>query len=159
MATEQKQVDLVKTRDQLDHLAWLLDNCFRIPGTNWRFGLEALIGLLPGAGDAVSAILGLFLLVRAFQFKLPKIVILRMLVNSLIDFSIGSIPFIRYAFDFIYKANTRNMKLFHEYAELPLLSTKRHWVFIGLLIGGFVGLLFLVLAVVFYSLYRLLFLR
>src|SRR6185369_1102435 len=112
-----------------------------------------------GAGDAVSAILGLFLLVRAFQFKLPKIVILRMLVNSLIDFSIGSIPFIGDAFDFIYKANTRNMKLFHEYAELPLLSTKRHWVFIGLLIGGFVGLLFLVLAVVFYSLYRLLFLR
>jgi hypothetical protein len=159
MATEQKQLELVKTRDQLDHLAWLLDNCFRIPGTNWRFGLEALIGLLPGAGDAVSAILGLFLLVRAFQFKLPKIVIVRMLLNSLIDFSIGSIPFIGDAFDFIYKANTRNMKLFHQYAEVPLLSTKRHWVFIGLLIGGFVGLLFLVLAVVFYSLYRLLLLR
>jgi hypothetical protein len=159
MTTEGKQAELVKTRDQLDHLAWLLDNCFRIPGTNWRFGLEALIGLLPGAGDAVSAILGLFLLVRAFQFKLPKIVIVRMLVNSLLDFSIGAIPFLGDAFDFLYKANTRNMKLFHEYAEIPLRSTQKHWVFIALLIGGFLTTLFVVVAAVFYSIYRLLILR
>ena len=159
MSKEQNQPKLVKTRDQLDHLAWLLDNCFKIPGTNWRFGLEALIGLVPGAGDAVSAILGLFLLVRAFQFKLPKIVIVRMLINSLLDFSVGAIPLIGDAFDFVYKSNTRNMKLFREYAEVPLQSTKRHWVFIVCLIGGFMGLVFLILGIVFYALWRLLVLR
>jgi len=159
MASERKQLDLAKTRNQLDHLAWLLDNCFRIPGTNWRFGLEALIGLVPGAGDAVSAILGLFLLVRAFQFKLPKIVIVRMLVNSLMDFSIGAIPLLGDAFDFLYKANTRNMKLFHEYAEVPTQSTRKHWIFIGVLIAGFLATLFLILGLVFYAIYRLLFLR
>jgi hypothetical protein len=151
-----KQTDLAKTQQQLDHLAWLLDNLFRIPGTNWRFGLDALIGLVPGAGDAVAAILSLFLLIRAFQFKLPKIVIVRMLINSLLDFSIGAIPFLGDAFDMFYKANTRNMKLFREYASAPLMSTTRHWVFIGCLSGGFIAIIFAVIAFVFYVLWRLL---
>lgn len=154
-----KQADLAKTQKQLDHLAWLLDNLFRIPGTNWRFGLDALIGLVPGAGDAVAAILSLFLLVRAFQFKLPKIVIVRMLINSLLDFSIGAIPFLGDAFDMFYKANTRNMKLFREYAEGPLTSTTRHWVFIGCLIGGFLAIIFGIIVVVLYVLWRLLITR
>jgi hypothetical protein len=156
MKISQKQPDLSKTQNQLDHLAWLLDNLFRIPGTNWRFGLDALIGLVPAAGDAVAAILSLFLLVRAFQFKLPKIVILRMIFNSLLDFGIGSIPFVGDTFDVFFKANTRNMKLFREYAEGPTKSTLRHWIFIGILIGGFVALVFGVIILVFYILWKLL---
>jgi len=156
MKIARKQADLHKTQSQLDHFAWLLDNLFKIPGTNWRFGLDALIGLIPGAGDAVAAILSLFLLVRAFQFKLPKVVIARMLINSLLDFSIGAIPFLGDAFDIFYKANTRNMKLFREYAEGPLKSTKRHWIFIGCLIGGFVAVVFGIIIVVLYSIWRLL---
>jgi hypothetical protein len=155
MNTEQKTVDLVKTRDQLDQLAWLLDNCFKIPGTKWRFGLEAVLGLVPGAGDIISGLLGLFLLIRAFQFKLPKIVIGRMLVNSLLDFAIGAIPFVGDAFDFVYKANTRNMQLFHQYAEAPLKSTNRHWIFIGVLIAAFAGMALAVLVVMIWALSRL----
>src|SRR5688500_3276399 len=103
MNAHEKPVQLERTRQQLDQLAWLLDNAFRVPGTKWRFGLEAVLGLVPGAGDVISGLLGLFLLLRALQFKLPKIVVARMLINSLLDLTIGAIPFVGDAFDFFYK--------------------------------------------------------
>jgi hypothetical protein len=142
MSTEQKSIELKKTHDQLDQLAWLLDNAFRVPGTKWRFGLEALLGMVPGAGDIISGLLGLFLLLRAFQFKLPKIVITRMLLNSLLDLTVGAIPFVGDAFDFVYKSNTRNMKLFHEYAGEPLRPTDKHWLFLAALICVFGAIAF-----------------
>jgi hypothetical protein len=142
MSTEQKSIELKKTHEQLDQLAWLLDNAFRVPGTKWRFGLEALLGMVPGAGDIISGLLGLFLLLRAFQFKIPKIVIARMLLNSLLDLTIGAVPFLGDAFDFIYKSNTRNMKLFHEYAGEPLRPTDKHWLFLAGLICTFGAIAF-----------------
>jgi Domain of unknown function (DUF4112) len=145
---------LLKTQKQLDHFAWLMDQCFRIPGTSWRFGLEAILGLFPGAGDVVSGMLSLTLLVRAFQFKLPKVVVARMILNTLIDVAIGAIPFLGDAFDFVWKSNTRNMKLFHQYAQEPDLSTKSHWIFIVALIGGFGLLFFLVCLFVIWLIYR-----
>jgi Domain of unknown function (DUF4112) len=151
MHDQEKSLRLTKTREQLDHLAWLLDNCFRVPGTKWRFGLEALIGLVPGAGDVVSGFLSLFLLLRAFQFRLPKIVIVRMLANSLLDFTIGAIPLIGDAFDFVFKSNTRNMRLFHEYAEAPLRGTQRHWIFLGAIIALFAGVGLLIIAAVIWA--------
>jgi hypothetical protein len=155
MSIQQKSADVARTREQLDQFAWLLDNAFRVPGTKWRFGLEALLGLVPFAGDMVSGALGLFLLFRALQFKLPKIVIVRMLLNSLLDISIGAIPFLGDAFDFIYKSNTRNMKLFHEYAGEPLRSTDRHWLFLGGLIILFGGLAFLIVFLIVWAFWRL----
>jgi hypothetical protein len=137
-----KSEDVAKVQDQLDQIAWILDNAFRIPGINWRFGIEPLIGLIPGAGDIVSGAIGLLLLIRAFQFKLPKIVIARMLLNSGLDLTIGAIPFIGDLFDFVYKSNTRNMKLFHQYAEGPAESTTRHWIFIACVLGLFGAILF-----------------
>ena len=79
------------------------------------------------------------LLFRAFQFKLPKIVILRMIVNTLLDITIGAIPFVGDVFDFIFKANTRNMTMFRQYAEQPAQSTTRHWIFLAV-VAGFFGL-------------------
>ena len=155
MSTQQKSVEVAKTREQLDQLAWLLDNAFRVPGTGWRFGLEALLGMVPVAGDVVSGFLGLFLLIRALQFKLPKIVVVRMLLNSLLDLTIGAIPFIGDAFDFVYKSNTRNMKLFHEYAEEPLRPTDRHWLFLSLLIILFGGFAFLIVFLVVWAFWKL----
>jgi uncharacterized membrane protein len=137
---------LSKTQRQLDQFAWLMDECFRIPGVGWRFGLESVLGLFPGAGDLVTGMMSLVLLVRALQFKLPKVVVARMISNTLIDIVIGAIPFIGDAFDFVWKSNTKNMKLFHQYAQEPKLSTNRHWIFIGSVIGGFV-LLFIIIAI------------
>lgn len=137
---------LGKTQKQLDHFAWLMDECFRIPGVGWRFGLESLLGLFPGAGDVVTGMMSLVLLVRALQFKLPKVVVGRMILNTLIDIVIGAIPFVGDAFDFVWKSNTKNMKLFHQYAQEPERSTKRHWIFIASIIGGFT-LLFVIIGI------------
>src|SRR5262245_38199378 len=136
--TKTKERDLERVKDQLDHVAWLMDNAFRIPGLGWRFGVEALIGLVPCAGDIVSGAIGLVLLFRAFQFKLPGVVIMRMIFNNVLDITIGAIPFFGDLFDFIWKSNTKNMKLFRQYAEEPATSTRKHWIFIASVVGGFV---------------------
>ncbi|HSE41318.1 MAG TPA: DUF4112 domain-containing protein [Acidobacteriota bacterium] len=151
-----KTKDLDRVKNQLDQIAWFLDNAFKVPGVNWRFGAEAIIGLIPGAGDIISGTIGLMLLFRAFQFKLPKIVILRMIVNTLLDITVGAIPFLGDIFDFIFKSNSRNMALFREYAEQPAQSTTRHWIFIGAVVGSF-GLILLGILFLFIYLINLLF--
>jgi hypothetical protein len=153
-----KEKDLEKVKNQLDQIAWFLDNAFKVPGINWRFGAEALIGLIPGAGDLISGAVGLMLLFRAFQFKLPKIVILRMIVNTLLDITIGAIPFLGDIFDFIFKANSRNMAMFRQYAEQPAQSTTRHWIFIGSVAAIF-GLVVLGIVLFFVYLINVLFYR
>jgi Domain of unknown function (DUF4112) len=155
--TKTKGRDLERVKDQLDHVAWLMDNAFRIPGLGWRFGVEAIIGLVPGAGDIVSGIIGVILLYRAFQFKLPGVVILRMIFNNLIDVTIGTIPFLGDLFDFVWKSNTRNMKLFRQYAEEPAASTTKHWIFIGAFVGGFLLLLIGIFLLFLYFIHRFFF--
>src|SRR5262245_6839393 len=151
-----KEANLERVEDQLDSFAWLLDNYFRIPGLGWRFGIDAIIGLVPGLGDVVTGALGVLLLIRAVQFKLPKIVITRMILNNLIDITIGAIPFLGDLFDFAFKANTRNMVLFRKYAEGPNESTVSHWIFVAVLIGFFAAILGLIAFGTYYVL-RLLF--
>lgn len=141
---DRKERDLSRIKDQLDSFAWLMDNYFRIPGLGWRFGIEAIIGLIPGFGDVVTGALGVLLLLRAIQFKLPKIVITRMILNNLIDILVGAIPFLGDLFDFVFKANTKNMVLFRKYAEGPTKSTTGHWIFLVCLILGFASILGLI---------------
>ena len=133
-----------QARDQLGQIAWLLDDAFRIPGLNWRFGLDSLIGLVPGAGDLVSTAVALLVLIRAFQFRMPRIVMARMVLNSLIDLLIGSIPLLGDVFDFVWKSNSMNMKLFHQYAQEPQRSTRRHYFFLGFIILLFTGAFLLI---------------
>lgn len=147
---------LTRTSQQLDDLAWLLDNCFKVPGLNWRFGLDSILGLIPGAGDLVSAVLGLFILVRALQFELPFIVVVRMLLNVLADFLFGSIPILGDALDFVWKSNSANMKLFHKHAKSPRAGTTRHWIYIGAVVGGITTVFVIIAAVVFYWTWHLL---
>ena len=142
--------------DQIGRIAWLLDEAFRIPGVNWRFGLDALVGLIPGAGDLVTTALALLLLIRAFQFRLPGIVRVRMVLNTLIDLLIGSIPVVGDVFDFVWKSNSMNMKLFQQYAQEPQRSTWGHWIFIGLIILFFAGVFVLISVVTFLLLRKLL---
>jgi len=147
---ERKGTQLDRSKAQLDHIAWLMDECIRIPGVNWRFGIDALIGLIPGAGDILGGLIGLLLLVRAFQYRLPKVVITRMILNNLIDVTVGSIPLLGDAFDFFWKSNSKNMTLFHEYAGQPEASTTRHWLFLWLLISLFLFVFFLIFAGIIY---------
>lgn len=116
---------------EVELLAWLLDNSIPIPGTGRRIGVDALIGLIPGAGDLVSGGLGLLVVVRAAQRGLPMIVLARMLVNVALDFSIGAIPVIGDLFDLWFKSNLRNVGLMRRYVTAPGASTAGSWLFFG----------------------------
>ena len=116
---------------EVELLAWLLDNSIPIPGTGQRIGVDALIGLIPGAGDLVSGGLGLLVVVRAAQRGLPTIVLARMLLNVALDFGIGVIPIIGDVFDMWFKSNARNVGLMRRYVTTPGASTAGQWVFFG----------------------------
>ena len=131
---------LARARRELGGLAWLLDSTFRIPGTRFRFGLEPIIGLIPAAGDVVSGALGFYLVARAIQFRLPWIVVARMVANTLLDLAFGAVPVLGDAFDFVYRSNARNMRLFEEYATDPARSTRREWIGFGVVAGALVAL-------------------
>ena len=141
---------------EVELLAWLLDNSIPIPGTGRRIGVDALIGLIPGAGDLVSGGLGLLVVVRAAQRGLPTIVLARMLVNVGLDFSTGAIPVIGDMFDMWFKSNARNVALMRRYVTTPTASTAGQWLFfagilatVGLAALAFVWLIWTLLGAIF----------
>ena len=96
---------------RLETLARVLDDVFRVPGTRIRFGLDGIVGLIPGVGDAATGALAAYLAVRAWDLGLPAGVILRMAANVGIDLAVGSIPVAGDLFDVGFKANRRNVEL------------------------------------------------
>lgn len=89
-----------------------MDGQFRLPGTRWRFGLDGILGLIaPGIGDSVTALLGLYLIGTAYRIGAPFSIILRMAVNLLVDWLVGSIPILGDLFDFAFKSHRRNLAL------------------------------------------------
>lgn len=101
----------LKRLRRLRRVARLLDSEFRIPGTRWRFGLDPVIGLVPGVGDAASAVLSLWIIAESRRLGAPSGTLTRMLLNVLTDTVAGSIPVVGDAFDAGYKANLRNLAL------------------------------------------------
>lgn len=101
--------------ERLDRLATLLDNSIRIPGTRIRVGLDGLIGLVPGIGDSLMLLIGLYVVVRARMLGAPMSIILQMLVNVALDFVVGSVPVLGDIFDIAFKANIRNVDLLRDW--------------------------------------------
>ena len=99
----------------LDSLAKLMDSQFQIPSTKIRFGLDALIGLVPGVGDFVGFLVSGYIIMVLASNGASGFVIARISLNILIDALIGSIPFLGDIFDLAFKANERNMKLVHQH--------------------------------------------
>jgi hypothetical protein len=102
---------------RLDALASLLDTAILIPGTNVRFGLDALIGLMPGIGDMVTTLLSLYIVKEARALGAPRPVILRMLGNVALDGVLGAVPLAGDVFDVMWRANRRNMSLLRGWLE------------------------------------------
>jgi len=92
-------------------LTWLLDNMVKIPGTKFRFGLDPILGIMPGAGDVVSAGISTWMILDAKRIGIPKHILLAMAANVGIDFLVGLAPVVGDGLDFIVKANARNLKL------------------------------------------------
>src|SRR5262245_42843832 len=102
---------------RIDALATLLDTALVIPGTGVRFGLDALIGLFPGVGDLITTTLSLFIVHEAYQLGAPGHVIARMLGNVALDGVFGAVPVVGDAFDVLWRANRRNMRLLREWLD------------------------------------------
>jgi hypothetical protein len=111
--------------EKLRALTQLFDQAFRIPGTKWRFGLDALFGLVPGLGDVVGAIVAVYALHVARQLRAPGVVQASMLSNIAIDALVGTIPLIGDLFDFAFKAQTRNLELLDQWVGTPQSSVRR----------------------------------
>jgi hypothetical protein len=95
----------------LVHLARFLDNSFVIPGTTVRFGLDGVIGLIPGVGDALSALISLYVIHRAKALGAPDRLLTKMRWNVIIDTVAGAVPLIGDLFDVAFKSNVRNVRL------------------------------------------------
>src|SRR6185295_2580882 len=136
----------------LERIALLMDQSIRIPGTDIRFGLDPVIGFFfPVAGDAIGAIVSAYIVLVSVKYGLPKIVIARMVFNIAADFVVGSIPFLGDAADFVWKVNTRNLRLLNKYASGKRGTFWSDWAWVLILFGVLVVLLFGVIAVIFWS--------
>jgi hypothetical protein len=111
--------------DRLRKLTLLMDQAFGVPGTKWRFGLDALFGLVPGLGDIAGGVIAVYALHVARQLRAPGAIQLHILMNIAIDATVGTIPLIGDLFDFVFKAQTRNLALLDDWLQTPHEVTKR----------------------------------
>ena len=111
-------------------LALIMDDFLRVPGTKLRFGLDPIIGLLPGIGDVTSAIVSAVAFVHAARSGVPKILLARMAMNILINELVGIIPGLGDAFSFWFKSNVRNYELLRRYSAASAGSRRGDWIFV-----------------------------
>ncbi|HHT33311.1 MAG TPA: DUF4112 domain-containing protein [Corynebacterium sp.] len=105
-------------------IAHYMDDLFTIPGTKRRVGLDPLVGLVPGLGDAAGAVATAGLVIDGIRYRVPFVVLLRMAFNLVLDMTIGAIPLLGDAFDFFFRANIRNERLMQKALDDPAGSAK-----------------------------------
>ena len=101
--------------DRIDRLATVFDTAFILPGTNVRFGVESLLRLVPGIGDAAASALSCYLLYEAHRLGVPRLLFARMVANVLIEGTVGAVPLAGDAFDVMFRANRRNVALLRKH--------------------------------------------
>jgi len=117
-ATSPARNNDAEARRRLQRLAHVLDNAVRLPG-GYRVGVDGAIGLIPGIGDLAGAALSSYIVAEAHRLGAPLIVVLRMLLNVLVETAVGAIPVIGDLFDFVWKANHRNVCLLEQHLDQP----------------------------------------
>jgi len=122
-------------------LAYVMDEVVRVPGTKFRFGLDPLLGLIPGIGDTSSALVSAFALVQAVRVGVPKVLLMRMALNVLVNEVIGVVPVVGDAFSFWFKSNARNYEIIKTHRLGTSVAKKSDWIFV-------IGFLALLVAVV-----------
>ena len=116
-------------------LALIMDDLVRVPGTKFRFGLDPLLGLIPGIGDTSSALVSALALIQAVRVGVPKILLARMSLNILINEIIGVVPVAGDAFSFWFKSNARNYEIIKNHRLGSSVPGRSDWLFvIGILV-------------------------
>ena len=136
----------VQVERELEVISQLMDNQFRIPVIGWRFGLNAVIDLIPEVGDIATTIVALYILVSAVRYRVPKITLLRMGLNIAIYFIGGLVPFAGDLFGAWWKPNIRNINLLRRRATVSAEEARRgrasDWLFVAVIVGALLALLF-----------------
>ncbi len=138
----------------MDTVSTFLDNQFRIPGTETRFGLDFIIGLVPGAGDIASLGISSVLVLTMVRYGASGRVILQMLWNIFLDTTVGAIPILGDIFDLYFKSNRRNFELLKQHYGDGAYQGNGLWIVfmvLILLIALFIGMIYLVAKVVAFS--------
>ncbi|MDT7811084.1 MAG: hypothetical protein QOJ42_1000 [Acidobacteriaceae bacterium] len=117
--------------ENLDLLSRVLDTWFRIPGTSIRFGIDGIIGLIPGVGDILAGLASSIIILAAWARGAAYVTIARMLVNLALDVIIGTVPLFGDIFDIAWKANRRNYALLTQHLEHPHRNHWRDWLFLA----------------------------
>jgi len=129
---------------RIEALSWFLDNSIRIPGVGYRFGYDALIGLVPGIGDLAGMGLSVYILIQAGRLGIRRATLARMVLNIGLEALVGVIPLLGDIFDVAWKANARNVALVHH--ELGVsrdrqeISNRRFFLLLGMVLLGVVGI-------------------
>ena len=143
----------------LERLGWLMDDLFRVPVLGWRFGLDALIGLIPALGDTSTTLVSFYILAAAVRYRVPKITLLRMGLNIGIDYVVGALPVVGDVADAWWKSNRKNLELLQKRATVSAEEARSgrmsDWLFVGGIIVALVALAIGSAFVSFYLLYRL----
>ena len=121
------------TDENLDHLARVLDDYFGIPGTRIRFGLDPIIGLIPGIGDTLTSIVSFLIVVAGWRRGLPMVTLARMVANIALDDLLGAVPVLGDMFDVFWKSNRMNLALLRRSQYASRTHTWRDWLFFGVM--------------------------
>jgi hypothetical protein len=146
--------------ENLDLLSHVLDDFIRIPGTSIRFGLDGIVGLIPGVGDLIGGIASCIIIIAAWVRGVSYVTVARMVANVAIEVVVGSIPVVGDIFDIAWRANRRNYALLTGSVDEPRKHTIQSWFFLGVLCLALLGLILLpilLLAWVFDGLFHTLF--
>ena len=133
---------------RLKLLSKRLDETFTIPGTKHKIGIESLIGAIPVIGDLIGGILSTYIMYYGIKMGASPRIIAQMAANIAVDFAIGSIPSVGALFDFIWKANKKNVKLIEEVSVLNEETNKINYLIVAALIVGLVAIMLAILAII-----------
>ena len=151
---EMERPRTVEIEENLDQLSRWMDGLFRIPGVGWRFGLDAIVGLIPGVGDTLTSVISFYVLASAVRYRVPKITLLRMGLNIGVDYLFGAIPLVGDLFDAAWKSNTKNVELLRRSATVSKEDARRgrlsDWLFVILIMLTLILLLIGSVAVALY---------
>ncbi len=137
-------------------LALLLDEAIRVPGTNIRFGVDPIVGLIPGLGDGLGGVASAYIILEAARAGAPASVLVRMTMNVGVDTVVGSLPVVGDLFDFAWKSNARNVRLLARHVESPVETRRASTLLVVVLLAAIAGLAVGISFLVVYLIRRLL---
>jgi len=143
--TTDRRRSQVEIEQSLDQLSRWMDGLFRIPGTTWRFGLDSLVGLIPGVGDTASTLVSFYILAAGVRYRVSKVTLLRMGLNIGVDYVFGAIPVLGDLFDVAWKSNQKNVELLRQRATVNAADAHQgrlsDWLFVGVIMLCLLALL------------------